>query len=179
MYEKNCLNYGFITHIKDANHVIVLQMHPSSQQEKTHLFEKIYAIDTDASIHTLHAHTLHTQDHTETNMLLTAVKGPTCVIVCETYENFVLLLQLFARTKHTLAFTVTGAKYFNTLLKPSDINILANKSLQWDDVLELTHPTSVMVGSLHIHAEVCECDSVHTASENDSAEHKSFASATA
>ena len=41
MYEKNCLNYGFITQLKHAKHVIVLQMHPSSQQEKAQLFEKL------------------------------------------------------------------------------------------------------------------------------------------
>ena len=168
MYEKNCLNYGFITQLKHAKHVIVLQMHPSSQQEKAQLFEKIYAVDGDASIHTLHAHTLHTQDSPEINMLLTAVKGPSCVILCETYEKFVSLLQLFVKAKTTLPFTITGAKYLETMLNSSDLRVLANKVLQWDDILEVTHPTSFMVGSLHIHADGCECDPVHDSVNNSS-----------
>jgi len=157
MYEKNCLNYGFTTHVQDAEYVIVLQMHPSSQQEKAHLFDKVYSIDMNASIHTIHAHTLHTQDHHETNMLLTAVKGPSCVIVCETYEKFVLLLQMFGKTseKTPLPYTVTGAKHFDTMLSPADIAVLAHKSLQWEDILEMTHTSSFMVGSLHVHADTC------------------------
>ena len=166
MYEKNCLNYGFLTMLKHANHVLVLQMHPSSQQEKAQVFEKVYAIDTDASIHTLQAHTLRTQQDSELSMLLTAVKGPSCVIFCETYEKFVLLLQLFVQAKPTLSsalhtsgklpFTLTGAKYFETMLNVSDLHVLANKILQWEDILEVTHPTSFMVGSLHVHTEKCD-----------------------
>lgn len=160
MYEKNCLNYGFTTHVQDAKHVIVLQMHPSSQQEKTHLFDKIYSIDLDASIHTIHAHTLHTQKHHETNMLLTAVKGPSCIIVCETYEKFVLLLQMFGKTseKTPLPYTVTGAKHLDKMLNPADIAVLAHKSLQWEDILEMTHTSSFMVGSLHVHGDTCVCE---------------------
>ena len=155
MYEKNCLSYGLATQLKQSNYVIVLQMHPSSQQEKAQLFEKVYALDTQASIHTLHAHSLQTQDSPEINMLLTAVKGPSCVIFCETYEKFVLLVQLFVKSK--LAFTLTGAKYVDRMLNSSDLHVLANKVLQWQDILEISHPTCFMVGSLHLHAHQCEC----------------------
>lgn len=164
MYEKNCLNYGFITHVPDARYVIVLQMHPSSQQEKKRLLTKVYSIDKNVRMYTIHAHTLHTQNHAGTRMLLQVVKGPSCVILCETHDTFVALLQLFLQTteKKTLPFTLMGAKYLHTLYDYAAITVLAKQSLQWENVLEMTTASCFMVGSLHVYAEKCVCDSDNT-----------------
>jgi len=164
MYEKNCLNYGFIARVPHTPYALVLQMHPSSQQEKEDFFAKVRAIDTHASMHTIHAHTLHTQNDPTTRMLLTAVKGASCVITCDTYDAFVSLLQMCDQKteKTVIPFTVVGAKYHESMLDPASITVLAQKSLQWDTVLEMTQAPCFMVGSLHIHVEKCTCDPVCT-----------------
>lgn len=158
MYEKNCLNARFLSHVERAYHVIMLQMHPSSQQEKADVFAEVYAIDTQASIHTLHAQSLSAQDHPCIDMLLTGVKGPSCAIVCSSYDTFVLLLRMFAQKADHVPCSVTGAKHFDSILDPTALTVLAKKALQWDDVYETTHSSSCMMGSLHVHVDECVCD---------------------
>jgi hypothetical protein len=157
MYEKNCLHFGLIARLQQAQHILVLQMHPSSQHEKAQVLEKIFTIDPQVSVHTLHAHTLQTQDDPDIHMLLTAVKGPSCVMACDTYTSFVQLLQLFMTAKTPLPFTVTGAKTMDRMLSPASLDVLAHRTLEWDSLLKIAHPGSYMVGSLSLHASTCVC----------------------
>lgn len=168
MYEKNCLHQWFIAEVPYAKYVLVLQMHPSSQQEKEDFVSKIRAIDMHTQVHTIHAHTLHTTNDPETLTLLTLVKGTSSVITCHTYETFVSLLQLChqktkkksgqSHTPTTLPFTIVGAKNNETLLDVSAITVLTEKSLQWETVLEISQPASSMLGVLHMHVHACTCE---------------------
>lgn len=192
MYEKNCLNYGFIksvlshgtsekhqcsesnacsfeaSKIPHSKYVLVCQMHPSSQQEREDFVSKINAIDTHAIMHTIHASTLRTTNDQVTLTLLTVVKGTSSVITCHKYETFISLLQLcHQKTKKKsgqshkammLPFTVVAAKKDDTLLNAYELTVLAEKSLQWDVVLEISQHASSLVGTLHTHVHTCECE---------------------
>lgn len=157
MYEKNCLHAGFLSQVHNALHMIVLQMHPASVQEKARVFDKVYTIDPDAQIHTVHAHTLHTHNNASIDMVLEGVKGPSSVIVCQSEDKLVALLHLFATEAKDLPCTVTGAKYHALMVDALAIDVLAKQAMRWEEVLDITACSSMMVGSLHVHAQTCVC----------------------
>ena len=156
-YEKNCWNVGFINIAEQAEHVIVLQMHPSSAQEHAMLFDEVHALDPHAIVHTVLARRVRHQACV--HMLLNGVKGQSCMIVCKTNGALVSLLQLFYKTKIPLPCTVTGVKYENKMLDLVSVAVLAQQSLHWDHILNMTqNSSSDVVCSIHTHADQCMCE---------------------
>jgi hypothetical protein len=157
-YEKNCWNVGFINIAEQAEHVIVLQMHPSSAQEHAMLFDEVHALDPHAIVHTVLARRVRHQACMHT--LLNGIKGQSCMIVCKTNNALVSLLQLFYRTESKIPMpcTVTGVKYENEMLNLVSVAVLAQESLHWDDILNMAQdPPRNTVCSIHTHTDQCLC----------------------
>ena len=57
MYEKNCLTYSCLKHIEQSPYTIVLQMHPSTSQEKKEFMQKLYEIEPNVKLQHIRAHT--------------------------------------------------------------------------------------------------------------------------
>lgn len=158
MYEKNCLNHRFVAHVKETTHMAILQMHPSPKQEIMHVFQKVYLLDPYATIHTIHAQTLHTRGLQYFELLLSTVKGPSCVLVCKEYNAFISVLRLLCTESEINSFpcTLIGVKHFEKMLSPAAVSVLTQKPLQWNDVLEMTQPSSQAVESLNVYLKECE-----------------------